>query len=707
MRVIGLVVILAGLLLVGYGAVVWDGRMVIAGGVGLFVGSWVHGKGRDVASVVVIVCCGAGVDAGPPLTDSGAGLPMPGRQGPRFFVESPVSPEAGAEAARVFLETLSESDRPYIFFQWWGAVPEEYRRFLTLYRVYLQTINSQSPLVHSLPVPGTDNAVWFYDLRLAGQTTTARAAVARRDNVFREPFISNRTAEGLRRLAGLRQDVRTFHCEVIVPGPWFLRQIMQPEGQSPAYYDLLYAVERFGPETFPTHAAGKTTGIGIGSAATAPGRAAGLPPEPVKPVARPWPGGVWTLETGDGIDSPEGRPFLGREFAPGAFSYVPRADREKHEADLAARKKLQTGLAADPGKVPLPPGQTFLEGKLLKDFPATLAEFEERWGDKAIDDYLKRQNLRVDNGEVVAGILDDPRRGSIVSYRNRLIKFSANPFNNGGTNASTKDFFKSSGKNNLANFPKEAAFGQIDEDASEHLYTLPNGMQAAFLAGAAKDGRKRVDFGDGRLVRSSLDPHHGIVFTQYSCVICHGPNDGIMAPTNRKLGGAIDAGRGPLIKDDPLTASVISQFATDWDWKMEGWRRPYSRAVQRMTATRADPKGWDGSRFARETVEFVGWYDYPVSLPQAAAELGIPQLGVMIACLVEGSYDAQELFMGEGVPRATWDEDLFPRLALIYAGMRETDPLSPEGLVYRTFLPELVKQAGEKVQKASPQRSKP
>lgn len=636
-----------------------SGTVVIAAAFCLAAGALVRGSDRGVSAAATVAVTAAVGWAGPPLDDL-----KPGTQLPRFFVRDPVSPEAAVHQARVFLETqVAEYDRPFLFFQWWGALPKEYRKFVTLYRVYLQTVNSQSPLVHSLPVPGSDDALWFYDVRLAGQTTASRAAMARRDVVFRETFISHVEAEGLRRLACVRGDVQTFHCEVIVPGPWFLRQIMQAENQSPAYYDLLYAGERYGPEYFPTvHKGGKATG-GLVT----------LPPEPQQPKFH-HPGGLY-----NGVNLSEG------------WYYVPNSrEDEEWKVAHAAWQRIKDDIAA--GKAPLPPGQTFLEAKLLKDFPATAAEFDERWGDKAVKDFLAKQKLQVANGEVAAGILDDPKFGSIVSYHNRAIYFGGSPYNNLGVNMRTADFFKSSGKSNLANRPKEVTFDQLEEDASERLYTMPNGLPASFLSGRAP-ARARVDFGDGRLVRSSLDPHHGIIFTQYSCFICHAPSDGVLAPTNRQVGGAIDKGRGPLIKNDPFSAQIVHDFYQDWAWKMQGWRLPYARVISRMTATELEPKGWDGARFARETVNFVGWYDAPVTLPQAAAELGIPQLAVMVVCLQEGSFHAQELFMGEGIPREIWDDELCLRLAQVYTAMREWTFADP---MLQYFYPELIRQTVER-----------
>lgn len=667
-RHLGTATVLAGLLLVGWGVAVWSGPAIVVGGVGLFVGAWIRENFKSVPAVVFVILCGSGVEAGPPLHD----MPAEARVTPKFFVRTPKSPEDAARMWQAFLETVPETDRPFLFAQWWGQTPDEYRQFVTLYRIKLQTVNSQSPLVHSLPVPGTDNALWFYDVRLAGQTTTSRAAVARRDKVFREPFISHTVAEGIRRLQGIRGDVQTFHCESIVPGPWFLRHVEQVDGFSPTYYDLLYAQERFGPEVF--------TGTGFGSGGSPAGEEF-QPPEPVKPQGRPW------------VDD-KPWPLDGKRYPSGSFEWVPQAEMDAYEKAMAAWKKLQAGVAT-PQKTPLPQGKVFLEAKLLKDFPTNLTDFEERWGSKAVNDFLAKQYLKVDNGEIVAGFTDDPKRGSIVSYHNRLLKFAANPFNNGGVNASTKDFFASTGKKNLANFPKEAAFGQFEEDGGEHLFTMPNGFPASFITGAAKDGRKRVDAADGRLVRSSADPHHGIVFTQYSCFICHAPSDGMLAPGNRRLGGPVDAGRGPLVKNDPFTAAVIREFVTGYEWKFQIWRTPYARVARDMTATRADPKGWDGTRLAKETVDFVGWYDHPLGLDQAAAEIGIPKLGVMILCLQEGSIDAQNLFLGDTVSRAAWDEDLFYKLALIYLVLRDPADSSDAGLLFKMFLPDLIRQSSD------------
>lgn len=662
MRHISTAMILVALLVAFLGLVVRSGEVVIAGAFGLAIAALIRGNDRSVPAILTIVVSATVGWAGPPLDDTPFDHKLPVI--PRFFVRNPVSPESAVHQARVFLETsVSEYDRPFIFFQFWGMLPDEYRSKITLYRLFLQTVNNQSPLLQSLPVPGTDNALWFYDIRLAGQTTAARSAVARRDVMFREPFISHVEAEGLRRLACVRADVQTFHCEVIVPGPWFLRQIMQVENQSPAYYDLLYSQERYGPEYFPTvHKGGKATG-GLVT----------LPPEPQQPKFH-HPGGLY-----NGVNLTEG------------WYYVPNSkEDEEWKVAHAAWQRVKDDV--DAGRTPLPPGQVLLEAKLLKDFPATAAEFDERWGDKAVREFLKKQQLKTENGEVVAGILDDPRFGSIVSYHNRAIYFGESAYSL-GVNMRTADFFKSSGKSNLANQPKQVAFDELEEDASERLNSMPNGFPASYLAGKSPK-RERIDFGDGRVVRSSLDPHHGIIFTQYSCFVCHAPGDGVLSPTNRQIAGVVEKGRGPLRKNDPFSAAVMQSFYTDWDWKIQGWRLPYARVISRMTATKDEPKGWDGSRFAREITDFVGWYDAPVSLEQAAAELGIPVLGVMIVCLGEGSFHAQELFMGNAIPREVFDDDLYLRLAQGYTIMR--DFANPDPML-RYFLPELIRQTDEKV----------
>jgi hypothetical protein len=49
----------------------------------------------------------------------------------------------------------------------------------------------------------------------------------------------------------------------------------------------------------------------------------------------------------------------------------------------------------------------------------------------------------------------------------------------------------------------------------------------------------------------------------------------------------------------------------------------------------------------------------------------------MLACKLDTSIDAANLFLDEAVPRSVWDADLLPRLTLILAFFRQIESADP------------------------------
>jgi len=330
--------------------------------------------------------------------------------------------------------------------------------------------------------------------------------------------------------------------------------------------------------------------------------------------------------------------------------------------------------------------------KVNRNFPENYDQFAKKWGADLVDKFLLDQKLFLKNGEVVAGAKDDPKRGSFVSYQNRYFVIVVGP--GGLVIMRTYDFAKTAGETNLANRPLEVSKEQIQEAAGEHIVIKSDGFMASLLTGAANAGRKRTESGDARLVRSSLDPHDVVIRTQFSCINCHAREYGVISPSNRKVTEALSRGVN-LLTYSPKDRESIEAFFVGWEYKLETWRLPMRVGLQRVTATRANPKGWTGPEWAAKVIQFRDWYDAPVDLRRAAAELGVPPIAVLLVCLIEGSIDAGNLFLSdEGVPRSVFDADLFPRLALIMSYMREVEN-GPDPL-FDWFLPELLRQAAER-----------
>lgn len=552
--------------------------------------------------------------ATPPPPPAKAPAKAPGKA--KVFLTTQTHPDVDVGLVVRFLESVPAESRPYwVFFAFDEPADEYLAPFTTVWRVVVNTVSSAQGLVRGTEVPGSNGRLYAVDIREPRWTLDAFLAVSRRDERFREPHVSPALAKKLRDLTYLPQDPKTFHVGVVVPALWFTREVLEAD-RSDAYYDLLYAQERFGDS--------KTRG-----------------PEPKAPQARSW--------AGD-------RPWTdGRWYPKGSFTYIPHEDQEAYDRALAAWKAGPVGGT--------------------KNFPADTKDFEKKWGAQAAEDFLRKEHLRVANGEVVAGARSDPVRGSYVAYQDRVIFLLQTPL---GVYLRTFDSLKTAGKKNYANDPRGVLVGDLEFDAGELLSSLPNGLQAALLVNGQG---KRVEIADSRIARNTKDPADVTVRTQVGCITCHAPQGGVISPSNKKITEAISRGNRLLQKDADLKTD-LEGFLLGLDTNIPVWRVRYQVALTKLTASPNYPKGWTGAEFATQVLAFRDWYDAPVTLPEAAAELGYPPLAVILACLVEGSVDAGNLLVSQvrpnaGVPRTVWDEDLFKRLALILAAARTGESGEP------------------------------
>lgn len=611
------------------------------------------------------------------------------------YVKTLAHPDVALSSVVYHLTNLVPADaRPFVRYFWFGATPDNRLvHDVTCFSAYLNKVNSLKLIYRPSPVPGTDYRLWAVDIRDLGWTVRAFSAVARRDKVFTEPNVDHYLAEKSRRLVGVAQDPVTYHAEAVVPGSWFLWTIMSPgESETTNYYDLLYANERFGPDVIEQP---------IDIPAAVQNVPATIPSEPLEPAKRPWPGGVWKAD--------------GQYYPAGAFVYQPIEEVEQWKKDHAAWLILKNaanapanakqvvepnGLKLKKGVV-LPPG-VIIKGKPVKDFPTNLKEYQDRWGITANKEFVDKLGVFVDGGLVVAGSKSDPKHGSYVAYQDRVLRFTNGEFNNGGAGMSTQDFLRTSGRRNPANFPVESALGLLEEDAGEHLTTLPNGLQAAMLTGGAKDGRKRLENADARVAHSSLDPRDVVVWNNSSCVICHARSNGVLTPSNNKIKEAIARGvrLNFLSKFDELT---VNSWLDIEEWRLEQIRTPYKIALAKATQLTPDTPPWNGTQFSEATINFIGWYNQPVDLVQASAELGVPPLVTLVALMHllglenAGNFDSKNLFFGWPVPRTVWDDDVLPELTKVIAVMRDVERPHP---VVQMFAPELLRQNVVLTQKA-------
>lgn len=566
----------------------------------------------------------------------------------RTYVKTPTHPDAAVIEALVFLEAKVNSKYRvnYRFFHFLSVSDEDLYDETQNFRVYVCMANGLGA-VAPRPFP-IDKAgrVWALDITEPGWSAEAFHEVAKLEQTCREPNIQHQLAETLRGMIGVTADVRTFHCEGLIPAPWFVRQLQETDLQRErpediVYYNLLYSRERFGE---------------------ANGH------EPIKPKERPWKGGVFP---GDGKDYPAG-----------SFQFIPKIELDAYDKASAAWKSNKR------------------VGFIDRNFPRDADDFQERWGGRASLDFLAKQRVFKKNGAVIAGAFNDPKNGSYVSDNDRINEFLLTPF---GIGMDTQDFDRTSGRKNPANLPLEVALDQLEEDASEKIYQKQDDFPAFLLTGPRKQGRKRVESGDPHIVHDRINGGTMIVQSIHKCIGCHYPSDVVLAPSNDKIGESIRR-RNDLLSYSKQEQQVIEAFFFDgvaarggWQRKIKAWREPFAFSLAGATITMREKDGWIGTRFAATSNGRRDMYEFPVLLEQAAAELGYSRLAVVAACaqltdpdtqaLVRGilhlkatnAFDAGTLLLDTepGVPRAAWDDELFPQLALVLALARDAEDPAP------------------------------
>jgi hypothetical protein len=548
-----------------------------------------------------------------------------------------LSPPGQVRAAAQDMATrVGPDDKPYaLWVSLYGAEPARVPELSVLLVVLLNTASQGPDVSRPYPVPGTGLCLWRVDLRAYRWNRAAVSAVARRDPFFREPLCPHRESEYLRREIGVHQDDQTFAVEAVVSATYLLRDLLQPDQRSDTYYDLLYAAQRFDP----TFKGDVRAGAG---AAPDPG------PEPARPEAR-----VSDRPVRDdrGNWHPAGTPFID-----GAVWAKYLADLDGWKAARAAPEGSRGGPAPR-----VPPG-------LRKDFPATRDEFEEFWGAKVADKFAKDRGFFVRNGEVVAGAHNDPRRGSYVAYNDRLIAATPVPT---GVYLETYDALATAKDRDYLEDPIGSADGKVGFDAGELLVNVPNGFQAALLVNGQG---KRVEKADSGIARNTLDLHYDVtVRTQIGCVQCHAQEYGFINPSNRLFREAVEGGVALKVKDKGDEEKVRA-FFLGWEEKAEAWRAPYKVALRKATCLNpADPadRGWTPAQLARVMIGFRDWYDAPVTLDRAAAELGLSRAQAFYVFGKSPSARLNQLATGQAVPRQAWDQRLAAEAALLVDASRE------------------------------------
>lgn len=289
--------------------------------------------------------------------------------------------------------------------------------------------------------------------------------------------------------------------------------------------------------------------------------------------------------------------------------------------------------------------------KKVVNAPATAAEFEAffRLNFKDLKDFPIDVGATVDEGF------------SGVSYRNRVLWRVRG---NIGTYWRTYDVFRSVGDQDFIEspFPKEF-------DAGEHIFQDAKGAQFYMLSDGAG---KRVEFGDPRVV-SGAPAGHPAVITAIGCIKCH--DNGIIGFRNEhqildkigvKLYG-LGYERSERFKQFFLNPRMERLVKLDQEEYAE-----FIRSCNGLTP----------QENAAQFEKFRTWYGKPVTLAQAAREIGCEPkeleeaigLGVGDLDYPQGATKARLgrlVLDGHPIPRQTWERGLYQEAFLLLLERRK------------------------------------
>ena len=565
------------------------------------------------------------------------------------------------------------------FYQWISFIarpgdkePYDIQTFRRVFKYILNKTNGSRGAVNEFEIPGSDGYLIRIDIRNAANWTRAGwEVVGNRDYLFREPWIPHRETEFIRLACGVKQDPKTLAAVKVVNGFQLFRDLTEtnrqdPKGVNSTYYDLLYAAERHPDGELAFEVIPKPVAT----------------PEPKEPVGIPWPGGVWKDD--------------GKFYPAGAFTWVKAEEKAAYEKDLAAWKAARADST-------VLPRVGVAGGKGIKNFPATGADFEKRWGAEVKADDLKKFLIDPRFGGIAVGGENNAKGGSYVALNDRAIRLKKTDF---GWAARTFDVFENTGDRDHLERVLEIAQGKIAFDAGELLATLPNGAQAAMLVNG-QDERVEVAASTAAQVSKPKIDKLADVRTAGSCWVCHGASNGFI-PFSEALQESIRNGLAAKPNDEKL-GTQVRDFYTEWEKQIRSLQEPYQFYVEAMTSTKAEPKGWTSPTAVKEFQKARDAYDLPVTLDVAAREFGMTgkDLGKLLLDLSQGQGPLREsiktrvnqLATGrQPIPRRTWEVDVAQQIGFILsATVLKEEPIKE--LMSAELWADAYKRFGKAVQK--------
>jgi hypothetical protein len=299
--------------------------------------------------------------------------------------------------------------------------------------------------------------------------------------------------------------------------------------------------------------------------------------------------------------------------------------------------------------------------KVKGEAPRTAAEFESAW--LVEFDHLKE--FPTDKG----GLIDQGMSG--VAYNNRIVWRVRSKI---GIYWRTFDVFRTAGDQDFVQNPFPLKF-----DAGEHIFQDERGAQYYFLS----DGQgKGVDFANPFLVKGDPSgPHNTVLLTPRSCIHCH--DVGILGYRNEmplllreglKL-YAYDAGRMERINQFHLQEQKMRKL-------IQQDQENYAEFVRECT-------GLTPQESVQSFQRIRAWYNKPVTLDQAARELGTDAQELSDALAYgPGTPDYPEgstkgrlgrlALSGVPVPRHTWERGGFQESGLLLLERRKSGKMRPD-----------------------------
>jgi len=304
----------------------------------------------------------------------------------------------------------------------------------------------------------------------------------------------------------------------------------------------------------------------------------------------------------------------------------------------------------------IPRGELYYE---ILGLPQKVSELETMLGVNTEHDFMENRLRRAGFSE------------SGVSQSNRLV--DRHVFGSDGYYWKSYDFGKSEDRGNLFKYPLGPRFAgnqfheyAFEADGGEMIFSLPNGLQAYFLATATGE---RISEGPVEVVRDNKETSGSpVVANAISCMACH--QHGMI-----RLKDTVRDSRAVPFGDVRIKVESLFPSATEMEAIIDEDRSRYIAALDKACGAFLKVGEDVDKTMLNFTEEPIGtsarYYQKDLEIEEVAVELGFDNPSAL-ATLIRSSSELRELGLGplsEGaaIKRSTWastKESLFHSLAV-------------------------------------------